>query len=491
MLKVSNITNLNRGKLKQLLEVERASWDTELEATLDLMEKRYEIHPKGYWIGMENQRIVSFVYFIRLKEKGLEEKKGWDEITSYGSCKEHDEKGEVLFGVTLSSSKADAGNLLMKEVLKIIDQGFYIGVKKVYACCRIPSLIEKKELVVEKDPTVKLFKQHNFEIVKLEKDGYKKDVSSMGYSLLMRRDVKEQFILKRFNEISSEEFLFQKFKFRELHIDYLNVLNALDENNFNFLLYNESILIPFLDKSDSCLKGKNFDFLYKLYPKANGKKIFFLDHLNVNEFIRIVKKLQESFKNQIYMCNELQKRTINNGSKLISYNTYLLLNEKDIEEKYIKWTSKIRREFQRWERNFKKVESLEIKKIDLTDKEVVQEMRCLYNRFSKKFENYLENDRFWEMIKFKKKVEFYGIFYFNKLICFSGLWNFKSHNLFSMIGKDEKYENILKKSNSYFIFNLYASKVSKGKEKVYYGYGNYNLKKQLLMKVENLYINYL
>ncbi|WP_448820307.1 hypothetical protein [Cetobacterium sp.] len=182
---------MKEEQLMQILEVEKASWDTDLEATLDLIKERYKIHPKGYWVTVENQKIVSFIYFMRLNEKDIEKKQGWDEITSQGTCREHNEEGDVLFGVTLSSNKANAGNFLIKETLKMIDQGFYIGVKKIYACCRIPTLKEKKDLTIEKDPTVKLFKQHNFEIVKLEKNGYKKDVSSLGYSLLMSRNVYE------------------------------------------------------------------------------------------------------------------------------------------------------------------------------------------------------------------------------------------------------------------------------------------------------------
>ncbi len=313
----------------------------------------------------------------------------------------------------------------------------------------------------------------------------------MQKNLEEQNTLNEQFILKKFEDVSSKEFLFQQFKFRELHIDYLNILNTSDENNFNFLVYKKNILIPFLDKNDSHLKGENFEFLYKLYPEAIGKKIFFLDHLTVDEFIKIVKKLQKSFKSNIYICNELQKKIIKDRLELVSYNTYLLLNGEEIEDKYVKSTSKIRTEFYRWERTFKKIESLEIKKIDLNENGIIEEMKNLYNEFSKKFENFLEDDSFWEMIKFKKNVNFYGIFYFNKLICFSGLWYFKFHNLFSMIGKDEKYEELLKKSNSYFLFNLYAAKLSKGKEKIFYGYGNYNLKKQLLMDIENLYIGYL
>lgn len=137
----------------------------------------------------KNGEIVAFIYFIRTNEEKILQKKGWDEITNNGACNSHQNEGDVLFGVTLSSKIPNGGNILMGEVLKQVDKGFYNGIKSIYACSRVPTLKDKKDLSVEKDPTVKLFKRHNFKIIKLEKDGYKDDIDSQGYSLLVKRAI--------------------------------------------------------------------------------------------------------------------------------------------------------------------------------------------------------------------------------------------------------------------------------------------------------------
>lgn len=190
------IENLSEQVIKDkifydLQKIEKKSWNTQLEASLDNLKKRIKIHPRGYWVGKINEEIVSFIYFIKVFEKDILSKKGWDEITNNGLCNTHNEHGDCLFGVTLSSKIPNGGNLLMSKVLTEIDGGFYKNVKSIYACSRIPTLLKIKNKNFEKDPTVKLFKKHNFESVKFEKSGYKKDLDSQGYSLLMKRMIYE------------------------------------------------------------------------------------------------------------------------------------------------------------------------------------------------------------------------------------------------------------------------------------------------------------
>lgn len=304
-----------------------------------------------------------------------------------------------------------------------------------------------------------------------------------------QNNLEEQFILKSFKELTNEEHsLFKKFKFRELHPDYLKSMNALGEDNFNFLIYNNSVLIPFLNFNDNNLKGKNFDFLYEVYPEYKETPIFFLDHLSEIEFINISKRL----KNKVILCNENQKTLCKaNKIKEVSYNTFFdLTSNKDFEAQYKNHSRKSRMEYERWYRNFEKNPNLDIRKIDLDNKVLLDKMKVLYRSFSMKFDNFIEKDDFWYEIKKKENVEFLGVFYFDNLVCFSGLWFFKKYSIFSMIGKDEDYEKLLRKSCTYFIFNLLAAKKSKAekKEKIYYGYGNISLKKQLLMNIENLHL---
>lgn len=41
----------NKNHLESLLDVEKASWNEELKASLNSLKKRYEIYPQGYWVG--------------------------------------------------------------------------------------------------------------------------------------------------------------------------------------------------------------------------------------------------------------------------------------------------------------------------------------------------------------------------------------------------------------------------------------------------------
>lgn len=181
---------LAEKELESLYEIEKNSWsNTDLKVSKNILGEWYKLHSQGYWVGEQNNEIVAFIYFIRLSRKDLMLKKRWKDIIENETYKFHKKNGSILFLVTIGSNIFNGENLLIREVLKEVDKGFYEGVRDIYACQKLSILNKKNDLAFSKDPKTNLLKKNKFTVISLEENDDLSDNNFKILNLLVKRKV--------------------------------------------------------------------------------------------------------------------------------------------------------------------------------------------------------------------------------------------------------------------------------------------------------------
>lgn len=175
-----------------------------MQASGESIKKRLMNYGDGLWRLVKNNITVAYLYVIKLKEHFVYEQSCWTKITDNGSTLTHDSTGNVLFGVTLGSIKPGQGRILLSEAIKRIDGNAYPDCHSLFLCSRIPSLcnyfksideirdgiLTPDSTYVRNDPTISIFSRLGFSPVSVVKDGYPVDSYSLGYSVLLKRAIK-------------------------------------------------------------------------------------------------------------------------------------------------------------------------------------------------------------------------------------------------------------------------------------------------------------
>lgn len=183
-----------------ILKIEDSSWEGEMKATEEETKSRLEVFSKGLWSIWEEDEMQAYIYSIKINEETICEDSTWNDLCDDGYGRNHIDKGDTLFGITLGALKSHYGKTIFEAFVKGLDNGAYEGVKRIYACSRIPSLhkyfkhkddvnIDKHNKIISKDPTVRLFYSMGFYPVKFSKDSFAVDHYSLGYGLLVARDI--------------------------------------------------------------------------------------------------------------------------------------------------------------------------------------------------------------------------------------------------------------------------------------------------------------
>jgi hypothetical protein len=198
------VQGLNGRSLDAVTEdinrVEQAAWRENMQANTALIHQRLQIFSAGLWQLFEEDNITAFAYFIRLDEDFIISNPSWFKLTSNGTGATHKNDGNALFGVTLGSLKAGAGKYLLGRVFQKVDQNIYKGIKKIYGCSRIPKLhkhfnspekvnLTANDTIIVKDPGVRFFLDLKFKPVKLVPGCYHVDNESLGYAVIICREV--------------------------------------------------------------------------------------------------------------------------------------------------------------------------------------------------------------------------------------------------------------------------------------------------------------
>lgn len=199
---VNGIKNESIEKvLSDIENVENYSWDNSMSASKEVLAYRLKNFSDGLWRLIDDSgETTAYLYFIRLLEENIGDYYSWYNYTNNGTCSNHSNNGDILFGVTLGSKHKSHGSILFKKAIELIDNGFYPDIKKIYACSRIPQLhkyflnendvnIDVSNKIIENDPVVSLFYSCGFQGYKLCKSGFECDKSSLGFSLTVIKEI--------------------------------------------------------------------------------------------------------------------------------------------------------------------------------------------------------------------------------------------------------------------------------------------------------------
>jgi hypothetical protein len=142
---VNSIITVRQGRIEDypsLLASERKAWAGS-EVTLITFEQFktwLEVFPSGLLLAEHQGEICGhhFSQICRFDLHDVRDNRSWDTITDRGFCRTtHDPAGNVLYGVSLSSSVRGAGRMVLTHAIRQASDlklDYYIG------ACRMPGL---------------------------------------------------------------------------------------------------------------------------------------------------------------------------------------------------------------------------------------------------------------------------------------------------------------------------------------------------------------
>ena len=91
-----------KSDIPKIVELEKAVWGAEMAADIDFWEKRINIFPKGVSVACQGKRIIGNAVTHIINYDFQNGFLTWEEATENGTLKNHDENGNVLYGVNIS-----------------------------------------------------------------------------------------------------------------------------------------------------------------------------------------------------------------------------------------------------------------------------------------------------------------------------------------------------------------------------------------------------
>lgn len=191
----------------EIYELEKEAWDESMRVSFERIAHRLNIFSGGMWRLYSNNRLVSYMFFIKLNALDVLNYNSWHDYCADGSCNNHTDSGTVLFGVSIGSIEKGMGTYIFNEGIDLILSGRYESITEIRMCSRIPTLsnqfkgreiisLDLNNPVLLNDPVVKMILNKGFYPIHFCKDGFSVDKESLGYSLTMRRSINENTINK-------------------------------------------------------------------------------------------------------------------------------------------------------------------------------------------------------------------------------------------------------------------------------------------------------
>lgn len=302
---------------------------------------------------------------------------------------------------------------------------------------------------------------------------------------------------------------------RELHYDYLKLLQNGENGLFKYIEVDDSIIPYYINNQQQWEVAKDLmnPLLYVMLDTLginnnnNNVFVFIPDSFNklttgkIKDYlVRMTKLLEDKYAllekklNILVFCDERNKslQVLEELSKIMkvgSYNTLIDINFNNIEEYEERREGKRRRDIRRWKRYFEESD-LKFSKVDI--KSYVDDMKEFYESQCIKHDSPYEPSYFWEKInKYKSEnIDWYGVFKDEALLLFTGIWKYDSGAILSLFGKNSDKEDLIRESSAYIIMNykLIELAINNGFKKLYNGYGNPEIKKKLGFKSIDQYI---
>ncbi|MBO0474400.1 hypothetical protein JZO86_11890 [Enterococcus ureasiticus] len=280
-------------------------------------------------------------------------------------------------------------------------------------------------------------------------------------------------------------------EWREFHPAYLKA------KQFNFFQFKDFVIPIFVNDQDKNEDTHSFleIFLNELELCSEDKIVllfipvsFELSSINTVALFQVLRKTYPEYHLLLFgNISRDQKSQLSNKYKVseVSYNTVIEIPEK-CEKVTLLYDGILNKKQQNnlksYNKQFEK-SGLTIKKIDWKVEQKI--MFNLYNQMCHKFgEPTVEFSLWKEISENSDMVDWFGVYKEEILILFVGFWKSKKSAIISFLGKDLHYEKLIRDSKVYFILfssiNEYA--IKNNISKIYNGYGNYDLKKQLGFK---------
>ncbi|UCH94942.1 MAG: hypothetical protein JSV88_32465 [Candidatus Aminicenantes bacterium] len=304
---------------------------------------------------------------------------------------------------------------------------------------------------------------------------------------------------------------------RELHYDYLSLLQHDSDNLFEFMVFPD-VIIPFY--SNKYAHGPTIEnymnpligiMLSALGTDENTFAALILippavetcPGQKIREYIaKAISRLEKRYENKkeipvvLAFCSETNKKTVSLLNKIsltsavASYNTCLKLDFDGIEDFNKSQSYNFRRSVRRWLAAFSR-HNLEFRRVDAPG--YCDEMHILYAALCERVEGMDEPGAFWANLKnhTSENLEWYGIFQGSSLVCFGGVWSYGQHSLLSILGR--KDEKLCKAGMTYFVmyYKLIEIALQRKIKRMYASYGNIDVKNRFGFESINEHLFYL
>ncbi len=185
----------------KLCELEKNVWGEEMGANREKWESRLNIFPEGIFLAEKDSHLVGVSVLHRVRWDYPEgEFPTWQEITANGYITNHNNNGDVLYGVNMSVIFGHPGVARIFTSLAVQLKNKYM-IQRGLLGVRIPSLkryIKKKGIVESqltpeiilsvsrKDPEVRFFCSYdNLKVIAAKQDYFPIDKDSLGWGIIL------------------------------------------------------------------------------------------------------------------------------------------------------------------------------------------------------------------------------------------------------------------------------------------------------------------
>lgn len=189
--------NATLGDVQGITELEMDVWGEEMAAVGEKWLSRIGTFSKGIWVAEKDGKIIGVVVTHIVDWNHADDQyPTWAEVTADGYISNHNDEGDVLYGVDLTTVQNEPGvaaELLKLATEKAKGKQMYRGLMGA----RIPTLhrhfpddsidLSQDQVMTfaPKDPTVKFFLQQGFRALGAKEGYFPEDADSRGWGLIL------------------------------------------------------------------------------------------------------------------------------------------------------------------------------------------------------------------------------------------------------------------------------------------------------------------
>lgn len=283
-------------------------------------------------------------------------------------------------------------------------------------------------------------------------------------------------------------------EWRETCLPFINYLDKLEELPYSFLKIGK-IQIPYLDVEPAMEDNYILSFvrLFLYLSEIEERTFYFVFFPRCEEgefckkildriFLELLNKKIVILFNKKTCIDDIRLR----NTKTVTYNSVLpLKNYQDFSDFIEERSGKKKRFLKRSIRIFSNNHDFAIKQINMESS--LEYILDLYVQCCNKHDDFMESKKFLENLHLADNVDWYGVYYCEKLVMFTGYWKNAESVVLGMFGKDYAYEPILRKNNVYFAFNLFliGKAIEQRFDFLFSSYGEQDLKRQIGYEFED------